>query len=45
MRFNNKELVYLVYYGIFDKQGFLLMKDKIDGLFKKGEGIMYLFLL
>lgn len=45
MRFNNKELAYLAHHGTFDKQGSLLMKDKTDGLFKKGEGTMYLFLL
>lgn len=37
MRFNNKELAYLAHHGTFDKQGPLLMKDKTDGLFKKGE--------
>nr|XP_022326682.1 type II inositol 3,4-bisphosphate 4-phosphatase-like isoform X3 [Crassostrea virginica] len=37
MRFNNKELVHLAHNGIFDKQGPLLMKDKPEGLFKKGE--------
>ena len=40
MRFNNKELVHLAHNGIFDKQGPLLMKDKPEGLFKKGEGIL-----
>lgn len=43
MRFNNKELAYLAHHGTFDKQGSLLMKDKTDGLFKKGEGTMYFF--
>jgi hypothetical protein len=38
MRFNNKELVNLAHSGVFDKEGPLLMKDKLDGLFKKGEG-------
>ncbi|XP_048772482.2 inositol polyphosphate-4-phosphatase type I A-like isoform X2 [Ostrea edulis] len=37
MRFNNKELVSLAHSGVFDKEGPLLMKDKLDGLFKKGE--------
>ena len=41
MRFNNKELVRLAHDGIFDKEGPLLMKDKPEGLFKKGEGILW----
>lgn len=43
MRFNNKELAYLAHHGTFDKQGPLLMKDKTDGLFKKGEGIFFFY--
>lgn len=43
MRFNNKELAYLAHHGTFDKQGSLLMKDKTDGLFKKGEGIYFYY--
>ena len=38
MRFNSRELACLAQSGDIDKEGPLLMKDKQDGLFKKGEG-------
>ncbi|XP_059138991.1 sesquipedalian-1-like, partial [Physella acuta] len=38
MRFNSKELALLVQQtNHYDKEGFLLMKDKQDGFFKKSE--------
>ncbi|XP_041359841.1 inositol polyphosphate-4-phosphatase type I A-like isoform X1 [Gigantopelta aegis] len=37
MRFNSKELSYIAQHADrFDKEGVLLMKEKVDGLFKKG---------
>ena len=40
MRFNSKELVWLAQQPAerFDKYGFLQLKEKQEGLFRKGEG-------
>ena len=40
MRFNSKELAFIAQQPSreFDKEGVLFMKEKKDGLFKKGEG-------
>ena len=43
MRFNSRELAFLAQSSpeaSFDKQGLLQMKEKQEGLFRKGEGMM-----
>lgn len=41
MRFNSRELAFMVHNSnddTFDKQGILQIKEKQEGLFRKGEG-------
>jgi len=41
MRFNNREMMILAQQrsAVFDKEGVLQIKEKQDGLFRKGEGL------
>ena len=44
MRFNSRELAFLVHNSpddVFDKQGILQIKERQEGLFRKGEGNNY----